>query len=124
MLERMYARYCDASATHGRKLDGVAGEVAGIKSASLRFSGSYATGTAHRDGGAPPGAQIAVRLDAAPAPPLREVFVYPRSDENIEVEINPADCASTLPRDGRRGQHVNKPIRGAHHSVCPAASWS
>jgi peptide chain release factor 2 len=110
MLERMYARYCDRKDFHMEILEESPGEVAGIKSASLKVSGSYAYGQLRTESGV----HRLVRKSPFDAAARRHtsfasVFVYPEVDENIEVEVNPADLRiDTYRASGAGGQHVNK----------------
>src|SRR5260221_11361805 len=86
------------------------GEVAGIKSASLKISGSYAYGHLRTENGV----HRLVRKSPFDSNARRHtsfasVFVYPEVDENIEVAINPADLRiDTYRASGAGGQHVNK----------------
>jgi peptide chain release factor 2 len=110
MLERMYAKYCDRKGFHMEVLEESPGEVAGIKSASLKVSGSYAYGQLRTESGV----HRLVRKSPFDANARRHtsfasVFVYPEVDENIEVEVNPADLRiDTYRASGAGGQHVNK----------------
>src|SRR3989442_14487698 len=90
MLERMYAKYCDRKGYRMEVLEESPGEVAGIKSASLKISGSYAYGHLRTENGV----HRLVRKSPFDSNARRHtsfasVFVYPEVDENIEVEINP-----------------------------------
>ncbi len=110
MLERMYAKYCDRKGFHMEVLEESAGEVAGIKSASLKISGSYAYGHLRTENGV----HRLVRKSPFDSNARRHtsfasVYVYPEVDENIEVEVNPADLRiDTYRASGAGGQHVNK----------------
>ena len=110
MLERMYAKYCDRKSYRMEVLEESPGEVAGIKSASLKISGSYAYGHLRTENGV----HRLVRKSPFDSNARRHtsfasVFVYPEVDENIEVEINPADLRiDTYRASGAGGQHVNK----------------
>jgi len=110
MLERMYARYCDRKDYRMEVLEESPGEVAGIKSASLKISGSYAYGHLRTENGV----HRLVRKSPFDSNARRHtsfasIFVYPEVDENIEVEINPADLRiDTYRASGAGGQHVNK----------------
>ncbi len=110
MLERMYLKYCDRKGFKVEILDQTAGEVAGIKSASLKIDGSYAYGTLRTENGV----HRLVRKSPFDSNARRHtsfasVFVYPEVDETIEVEINLADVrVDTYRASGAGGQHVNK----------------
>jgi peptide chain release factor 2 len=110
MLERMYLRYCEIKGYKTEVLEESPGEVAGIKSASLKVSGDYAYGHLRTESGV----HRLVRKSPFDANSRRHtsfasVFVYPEVDETIEVEINPADLRiDTFRASGAGGQHVNK----------------
>jgi peptide chain release factor 2 len=110
MLERMYLKFCDKKGFKVEILDQAAGEVAGIKSASLKINGSYAYGTLRTENGV----HRLVRKSPFDSNARRHtsfasVFVYPEVDETIEVEINMADVrVDTYRASGAGGQHVNK----------------
>ena len=110
MLSRMYLRYCERKGFTVEVLEESPGEVAGIKSASLKVSGEYAYGTLRTENGV----HRLVRKSPFDANARRHtsfasVFAYPEVDETIEVEINPADLRiDTFRASGAGGQHVNK----------------
>ncbi|MDE2353669.1 MAG: peptide chain release factor 2, partial [Betaproteobacteria bacterium] len=110
MLLRMYVRYCERKAFSVEVLEESPGEVAGIKSASLKISGSYAYGYLRTE----TGIHRLVRKSPFDSGNRRHtsfasVFVYPEVDESIEVEINPADLRiDTFRASGAGGQHINK----------------
>jgi len=110
MLERMYAKYCDRKGYRMEVLEESPGEVAGIKSASLKITGSYAYGHLRTESGV----HRLVRKSPFDSNARRHtsfasVFVYPEVDENIEVEVNPAELRiDTYRASGAGGQHVNK----------------
>jgi len=110
MLERMYLKYCDRKGFAAEVLEHTAGEVAGIKSATLKVSGDYAYGSLRTE----TGVHRLVRKSPFDANARRHtsfasVFVYPEVDESIEVEINPADLrVDTYRASGAGGQHVNR----------------
>ncbi len=110
MLERMYARYCDRMKFRVDFLEESPGEVAGIKSATLKISGSYAYGHLRTE----TGVHRLVRKSPFDSNARRHtsfasVFVYPEVDENIEIDINPAELrVDTYRASGAGGQHVNK----------------
>jgi peptide chain release factor 2 len=110
MLERMYFRFSERRGFKVEVLEESAGEVAGIKSASLKVSGDYAYGTLRTESGI----HRLVRKSPFDSNARRHtsfasVFVYPEVDETIEIEINPADLRiDTFRASGAGGQHVNK----------------
>ena len=110
MLERMYLKYCDRKGFSAEVLEHTAGEVAGIKSATLKVSGDYAYGSLRTE----TGVHRLVRKSPFDANARRHtsfasVFVYPEVDESIEVDINPADLRiDTYRASGAGGQHVNR----------------
>jgi len=110
MLERMYLKYCDRKGFSAEVLEHTPGEVAGIKSATLKVSGDYAYGTLRTE----TGVHRLVRKSPFDANARRHtsfasVFVYPEVDESIDIEINPADLRiDTYRASGAGGQHVNR----------------
>jgi peptide chain release factor 2 len=110
MLMRMYLKYCDKRGFGAEILEQTPGEVAGIKSTTLKVSGDYAYGSLRTEGGV----HRLVRKSPFDANARRHtsfasVFVYPEIDETIEVDINPADLRVDVYRaSGAGGQHVNK----------------
>ena len=110
MLERMYFKFCDKKGFKVEELERSDGEVAGIKSATLKITGDYAYGNLRTENGV----HRLVRKSPFDSNARRHtsfanVFVYPEVDESIEVEINPADLRVDVYRaSGAGGQHVNK----------------
>ena len=110
MLLRMYTRYCERKGYRVDVLELSEGDVAGVKSASLKVDGDYAYGHLRTE----TGVHRLVRKSPFDANARRHtsfasVFVYPEVDESIEVEINPADLRiDTYRASGAGGQHVNK----------------
>ena len=110
MLERMYIRYAERKGFQVEVIEESEGEVAGIKSATLKISGPYAYGYLRTE----TGVHRLVRKSPFDANARRHtsfasVFVYPEIDDSIEVEINPADLRiDTYRASGAGGQHVNK----------------
>lgn len=109
MLLRMYLRWCEA---HGFKADVVEvsdGGVAGIKSATIHVKGDYAFGWLRTE----TGVHRLVRKSPFDSNNGRHtsfsaVFVSPEIDDNIEIDINPADLRiDTYRSSGAGGQHVN-----------------
>jgi len=110
MLERMYLKFCDRRGFSAEVLEHTPGEVAGIKSATLKVSGDYAYGTLRTE----TGVHRLVRKSPFDANARRHtsfasVFVYPEVDESIEIDVNPADLrVDTYRASGAGGQHVNR----------------
>jgi peptide chain release factor 2 len=110
MLLRMYLMWGDKRGYKTDILEISEGEVAGIKSATVKFTGPYAYGYLHTESGV----HRLVRKSPFDSGHRRHtsfasVFAYPEVDENIEVEINPADLrVDTYRASGAGGQHVNR----------------
>lgn len=110
MLLRMYLRFGDRHEFNPQLIEVSAGEVAGIKSATIKFIGDYAYGWLRTE----TGVHRLVRKSPFDANHKRHtsfasVFVYPEVDESVEIEINPADLrVDTYRAQGAGGQHVNK----------------
>ena len=110
MLLRMYLKYCDRKGFKAELLEESEGEVAGLKSASIKVTGPYAYGYLRTE----TGIHRLVRKSPFDSNARRHtsfasVFVYPEVDETIEIEINPADLRiDTYRASGAGGQHVNK----------------
>lgn len=110
MLLRMYLRWGEA---HGMKTEIIElsdGEVAGVKSATIRFAGEYAFGWLRTE----TGVHRLVRKSPFDSGNRRHTsfasaFVYPEVDDDIDIEINPADLRiDTYRASGAGGQHVNR----------------
>lgn len=110
MLLRMYLRWGDQHGFKTQLLEASAGEVAGIKSATVKFEGPYAYGWLRTE----TGVHRLVRKSPFDSGNRRHtsfasIFVYPEIDENIQIEINPADLRiDTYRASGAGGQHVQK----------------
>ena len=110
MLERMYLRYAERKDFKAELLEESAGEVAGIKSATIKITGPYAFGMLRTE----TGVHRLVRKSPFDSNARRHtsfasVFVYPEVDDTVEVDINPADLRIDVYRaSGAGGQHVNK----------------
>ncbi|MBL0291311.1 MAG: peptide chain release factor 2 [Betaproteobacteria bacterium] len=110
MLLRMYLRYCERRGYTTDLLEETPGDVAGIKSASVKVTGDYAYGYLRTE----VGVHRLVRKSPFDSNARRHtsfasVFVYPEVDDSIEVDINPADLrVDTFRASGAGGQHINK----------------
>jgi peptide chain release factor 2 len=110
MLMRMYQRWGERNNFTVKLLDYQAGDVAGINSVTMEFEGDYAFGYLKGENGV----HRLVRLSPFDSNNRRHtsfasVYVYPVVDDNIEIEINPADIKwDTFRSGGPGGQNVNK----------------
>ena len=110
MLLRMYLRWGDKHKYKVKLMEVSAGDVAGIKSATIHFEGEYAFGWLRSE----IGIHRLVRKSPFNASGKRHtsfssVFVSPEVDDDIEIDINPADLRiDTYRASGAGGQHVNK----------------
>jgi len=110
MILRMYLRWGEKHQYKVKLMEVSAGEVAGIKSATIHFEGDYAFGWLRSE----IGIHRLVRKSPYNANGKRHtsfssVFVSPEVDDNIEIDINPADLRiDTYRASGAGGQHVNK----------------
>ncbi len=110
MLLRMYLRWGENHAFRTELIEVSPGEVAGIKSATIKFEGEYGFGWLRTE----TGVHRLVRKSPFDSGNRRHtsfasVFVSPEVDDNIEIEISPADLrVDTYRASGAGGQHVNK----------------
>ncbi|MEI5997677.1 peptide chain release factor 2 [Paraburkholderia bengalensis] len=110
MLLRQYLRYCERKGFKAEVLEESEGDVAGIKSATIKVEGEYAYGFLRTE----TGIHRLVRKSPFDSSGGRHtsfssVFVYPEIDESFEVDINPADLRiDTYRASGAGGQHINK----------------
>jgi peptide chain release factor 2 len=110
MLLRQYLRYAERKGFKVEILEQSDGEVAGIKTATLKVEGEYAYGHLRTE----TGVHRLVRkspFDSANGrhTSFTSLFVYPEVDDSIEIEVNPADIrVDTYRASGAGGQHINK----------------
>ena len=110
MLLRQYLKYAERKGFKATMEDETAGDVAGIKSATIKIEGEYAFGLLRTE----TGVHRLVRkspFDSAGGrhTSFASVFVYPEVDDSIEIEINPSDVrVDTFRASGAGGQHINK----------------
>ncbi len=110
MLLRQYLKYAERKGFKTELLEESAGDVAGIKSATIKVNGDYAYGHLRTE----TGVHRLVRKSPFDSSGGRHtsfasLFVYPEVDDSIEVEINPADLRiDTFRASGAGGQHINK----------------
>ena len=110
MLLRQYLKFAERKGFKATVEDETAGDVAGIKSATVKIEGEYAFGLLRTE----TGVHRLVRKSPFDSSGGRHtsfasVFVYPEIDDSIEIEINPADVrVDTFRASGAGGQHINK----------------
>ena len=110
MLLRMYLRWAESKGFKTELMEVSDGDVAGVKSATIRVSGEYAFGWLRTE----TGIHRLVRKSPFDSNNRRHTsfsaaFVYPEIDDDIDIEINPADLRIDVYRaSGAGGQHVNK----------------
>ncbi len=110
MILRQYLRYCERKGFKVEILEQSDGEVAGIKTATLKVEGDYAYGFLRTE----TGVHRLVRKSPFDSANGRHtsfcsLFVYPEVDDSIEIDINPADVRiDTYRASGAGGQHINK----------------
>jgi peptide chain release factor 2 len=110
MLLRQYLRYCERKGFAVEVMEESDGDVAGIRSATIKIEGEYAFGLLRTE----TGVHRLVRkspFDSAGGrhTSFASVFVYPEVDDSIQIDINPADVrVDTFRASGAGGQHINK----------------
>ncbi len=110
MILRQYLRYAERKGFKVEVLEQSDGEVAGIKTATIKVEGDYAYGHLRTE----TGVHRLVRKSPFDSANGRHtsfcsLFVYPEVDDSIEIEINPADLRiDTYRASGAGGQHINK----------------
>ena len=110
MLLRMYLRWGDAHGFKTELIECSDGDVAGIKSATIRFAGEYAFGWLRTE----TGVHRLVRKSPFDSGSRRHTsfasaFAYPEVDDDIEIDIDPSDLRiDTYRASGAGGQHVNR----------------
>ncbi len=110
MLLRMYLRWGESQGFKTELIEASPGDVAGIKSATIRFEGDHAFGWLRTE----TGVHRLVRKSPFDSGSRRHtsfaaVFVSPEVDDNIDIDINPADLRIDVYRaSGAGGQHVNR----------------
>jgi peptide chain release factor 2 len=110
MIERMFLRWGERRGFKTELIEESQGDVAGIKSATIRFEGEYAFGWLRTE----TGVHRLVRKSPFDSGNRRHtsfasVFVSPEIDDDIDIDINPADLRTDVYRaSGAGGQHINK----------------
>jgi peptide chain release factor 2 len=110
MILRQYLRYCERKGFKTELLEESEGEIAGIKTATIKVEGEYAYGFLRTE----TGVHRLVRKSPFDSANGRHtsfcsLFVYPEVDDSIDIEINPADLRiDTYRASGAGGQHINK----------------
>ncbi|MBS1186087.1 MAG: prfB [Burkholderiaceae bacterium] len=110
MILRQYLRYCERKGFKAEIMEQSDGDVAGIKTATIKVEGDYAYGFLRTE----TGVHRLVRKSPFDSAGGRHtsfcsLFVYPEVDDSIDIDINPADVrVDTYRASGAGGQHINK----------------
>lgn len=110
MLLRMYRMYGEKQGWRVSEIDVQYGDTAGIKSATLEFTGEFSYGLLKGESGVHRLVRISpFDSNARRHTSFASVFVYPLVDDSIQIEVNPADLEWEFYRSGGKGgQNVNK----------------
>jgi peptide chain release factor 2 len=110
MLMRMYSMWGQKNGFKIKELNYQGGDVAGIKTVTIQFSGDFAFGYLKGENGVHRLVRISpFDSNAKRHTSFASVYVYPLVDETIEIEVNPADISwETYRSGGAGGQNVNK----------------
>ena len=110
MLMRMYLMWAEKKEFKIKELNNQAGDVAGLKTVTLEFEGEFAFGWLKGENGVHRLVRISpFDSNAKRHTSFASVYVYPLVDDNIQININPADISwETMRASGAGGQNVNK----------------
>ncbi|MFL2601374.1 MAG: peptide chain release factor 2, partial [Flavobacteriaceae bacterium] len=110
MLMRMYLMWAEKKEFKIKELNNQAGDVAGLKTVTLEFEGEFAFGWLKGENGVHRLVRISpFDSNAKRHTSFASVYVYPLVEDNIQININPADISwETMRASGAGGQNVNK----------------